>query len=288
MASDKVLAVSGLGIAYGRGPDTVSGFDLDILPGDRVGIIGESGSGKSTVALGMFGLLPPPGRITKGTVEVHGVDVATMTPRGRRQIHGRTIGLIYQDASTSLDPLKRVGSQVAEAIRAHQDVRGKALTRMVAAALEGVNLLERHARSYPHELSGGMRQRAAIAIALVNNPDLVIADEPTSALDVTTQATVLKLLDERVTTQGCALVLVTHDLGVVADHCDLTIVMHQGRAVERGDTDAVLTKPRHRYTQSLVDCYAALDDNDLERLPTDLLATAEDSAASDKEVGHAG
>ena len=266
-STDHVLTVADLCVAYGATQDTVSRFNLKVAPGERVGIIGESGSGKSTVALGIFGLLPEPGRVTAGTVHLNGVELTTMSPSARRRVHGKDIGLIYQDASTSLDPLKRIGNQLAEAVRAHRRVGRREMNGLVCGALESVGLLSRHARSYPHELSGGMRQRVAIAIALVNNPSVVIADEPTTALDVTTQANVLRLLDEQVLTQGCALILVTHDLGVVSDHCDTTVVMHVGQAVEFGFTKEVLTSPSHHYTQALVECHNALDDRELRRLP---------------------
>ena len=266
-STDHVLTVADLCVGYGSTQDTVSRFNLKVAPGERVGIIGESGSGKSTVALGIFGLLPEPGRVTAGTVHLSGVELTAMSPSARRRVHGKDIGLIYQDASTSIDPLKRIDTQLAEAVRAHRRVRPREMKGLVCGALESVGLLPRHAKSYPHELSGGMRQRVAIAIALVNNPSVVIADEPTTALDVTTQANVLRVLDERVLTQGCALVLVTHDLGVVSDHCDTTVVMHGGQAVESGCTKEVLSSPSHHYTQALVECHNALDDRALRRLP---------------------
>ena len=266
-STDHVLTVADLCVGYGATQDTVSRFNLTVAPGERVGIIGESGSGKSTVALGIFGLLPEPGRVTAGTVHLSGVELTTLSSSARRRVHGKGIGLIYQDASTSLDPLKRIGTQLTEAVRAHRRVGRREMNGLVCGALESVGLLSRHAKSYPHELSGGMRQRVAIAIALVNNPSVVIADEPTTALDVTTQANVLRVLDERVLTQGCALVLVTHDLGVVSDHCDTTVVMHAGQTVESGSTKEVLTSPSHRYTQALVECHNALDDRELRRLP---------------------
>jgi oligopeptide/dipeptide ABC transporter ATP-binding protein len=266
MAGDVALEVRGLSVGYG-GPDVVRSVDLVIHKGERVGLIGETGSGKSTLGLAILRLLASNGRITGGSVLLGGRDLVTLSPRELRRVRGREIALIYQDAAASLDPVKTIGAQLEEAACAHGGVDAKTARAGVLTALESVGIPTDRARSHPHELSGGMRQRVSIAMALVHQPTLVIADEPTTALDVTTQAQVLALLNERVTMTGAALMLITHDLGVVAGHCDTTVVLYGGRVVEHGPTDAVLSAPRHPYTEALVRSERALRDPGVDRLP---------------------
>ncbi|MEQ6898788.1 ABC transporter ATP-binding protein [Microbacterium sp. KR10-403] len=261
------LRLQDVSIGYSHFADAVSSISFTLERGRRVGIIGESGCGKSTLGLAIMGLLPWNGEVRAGNILIDGADMVTMRERERRRLRGNRVGLIYQDASSSLDPLKRVGTQIAEAITAHAP-KTKQINDRVAHALDDVGLAAANAQNYPHELSGGMRQRVAIAIALVNDPVLVIADEPTTALDVTTQAHVLDLLEARVTERDAALLLITHDLGVVADRCELTGVMYRGRLVEWGDTSRVLTDPEHPYTRALVECSHAVIDSDADRLPT--------------------
>jgi oligopeptide/dipeptide ABC transporter ATP-binding protein len=266
-ADSDALSVSRLRVGYANSPDVVADISLTVPRGSRLGITGESGCGKSTLGLALLRLLPVPGVIRSGTISIAGHAVTGMPERGLRAIRGRDASLIYQDASASLDPVKRIGAQLAEAISAHAKPRGD-YSSQVAAALESVNIGAERARSYPHELSGGMRQRVAIAMALMNRPALVIADEPTTALDVTTQASVLGLLDRRVDETGCALVLITHDLNVIADRCQVTAVMYAGKFVEIGPTAQVLGRPQHPYTRALVSCSRALATGTRRRLPT--------------------
>lgn len=234
-------------------------FSLD--RGDRLGLIGESGSGKSLTSLAIAGLLPtsltPLGQITLSGVDVVGADDKTLRP-----LRGPVVSIVFQEPLTALDPLMRIGKQLAEPLRRHRGLRGAALHAAIRAALEEVALpdIERMLRAYPHEISGGQRQRVAIAIALASQPALLIADEPTTALDVTVQAEVLRLLDRLVTERGMALLFISHDLAVVSSMVSEVIVLSAGEAVERGHITTVLTEPQHEYTARLVASARALDD----------------------------
>ncbi|MGI9437711.1 MAG: ABC transporter ATP-binding protein, partial [Geminicoccaceae bacterium] len=239
----------------------VGGVSFSIKPGECLGIIGESGSGKSVTALSLLGLIAsPPGVITGGSVSFRGEDTLGMKPEPLRKLRGGKVAYIFQDPLSTLHPLHRVGDQLVEAIRAHRSLSRQEAWQESVAMLERVRIpnAAARARSFPHELSGGMRQRVGIALALINQPDLVIADEPTTALDVTVQAEILALLDELRRERSLALIFITHDVGVVAQLCDRIAVMYAGRIVEMGPKDALLEAPRHPYTRRLIDCVPTL------------------------------
>ena len=248
----------------------VGGVSFSVAPGECLGIIGESGSGKSVTALSLLGLVAsPPGVITGGSVRVDGEDTLGMAAEALRELRGGKVAYIFQDPLSTLHPLHRIGDQLVEAIRAHRPVARQEAWRTSVAMLERVRIpnAAARARSFPHELSGGMRQRVGIALALINEPQLVIADEPTTALDVTVQAEILALLDELRRERGLALIFITHDVGVVAQLCDRIAVMYAGRIVETGPKDALLEAPRHPYTRRLIDCVPELGGG-RHRLPT--------------------
>jgi len=251
-AAEPVLSVRGLSVSYGDVP-VVRDVDLDVAPGERVAVVGQSGSGKSTVVAALLQLLPGAGRITAGTVRLRGEDLAAAGEARMRAVRGSRIGLVPQDPGTNLNPSMRVGDQVADALRA-EGLRGAAVQRRVVELLgeAGVPEPARRARQYPHEFSGGMRQRVLIAMALAREPELLLADEPTSALDVTVQRRILDPLVTLAERHGTAMVLVTHDLGLAADRADRVVVMLDGRVVEQGTPEQVLRAPRHEYTRRLV------------------------------------
>ncbi|WP_159797280.1 dipeptide ABC transporter ATP-binding protein [Puerhibacterium puerhi] len=277
-----LLAVRGLEISYGARP-VVHGVDLEVRRGERVAIVGQSGSGKSTLVAALLDLLPGAGRVTAGEVRLDG-ELLTGDGGARvRAARGRRIGLVPQDPATNLNPTMRIGEQVADALRA-DGVRGPALRRRVTELLAeaGIPDPERRARQYPHEFSGGMRQRVLIARALAREPELLVADEPTSALDVTVQRRILDHLQTLVEARGTALLLVTHDLGVAADRADRVVVMLEGRVVEQGAPEQVLRDPQHEYTRRLV---AAAPGLSVRRRPA---AAADRPAEEPAASAHAG
>ncbi|MFD6445334.1 dipeptide ABC transporter ATP-binding protein [Promicromonospora sp. NPDC060204] len=247
-----LLRVRGLDVAYGDTP-VVRGGDRDVARGERVAIVGQSGSGKSTVIAALLRLLPGAGRITGGTVELDGEDLAAAGEARMRAVRGGRIGLVPQDPGTNLNPAMRLGDQVADALRAG-GLRGPAVRQRVLELLDeaGVPEPERRAKQFPHEFSGGMRQRVLIAMALAREPELLLADEPTSALDVTVQRRILDHLVALAEAHGTAMILVTHDLGLAADRADRVIVMLDGQIVEQGTPEQVLRSPQHEYTRRLV------------------------------------
>ena len=254
-----LLSVSSLTVSSASSA-LVDGLSFAIEPGARLGLIGESGSGKSLTSLAVTGLLPP-SLVASGWVLLDGVEVIGAPDRDLRPLRGPSAAIVFQEPLTALDPLMRVGKQIAEPIRRHRGLRGAELDAAVTAALDEVALGDpRFARAFPHELSGGQRQRVAIALALASSPKLLIADEPTTALDVTVQAQVLDLLSSLVAARGMALLFISHDLAVVARMVDEAIVMQRGRAVERGPVLSLLRSPSHPYTQDLVRSARALDD----------------------------
>jgi peptide/nickel transport system permease protein len=263
-SDDALLALRGLETQFhvkSRVYRAVGGVDLQVRPGECLGIIGESGSGKSVTALSIMGLVAsPPGVITGGAVHYKGRDLIGAPYRDLRRLRGNEVAYIFQDPLATLHPLYSVGDQLAEAITCHHNV-GKAEARARAVELlKSVRIpnAEDRANSYPHELSGGMRQRVGIAMALANDPEVIIADEPTTALDVTVQAQILSLLDDLRRERGLAIVFITHDFGVVAQLCDRVAVMYAGRIVEEGPTDAILNAPAHPYTARLMACVPEL------------------------------
>ncbi len=250
---EQLLSVTDLQIAYGAEP-AVSGVSFTVGRGEVVAVVGESGSGKSTTAHAILGLLAGSGHVTGGTVEFEGEQIDSYSDRAWQRIRGARIGLVPQDPTTSLNPVTRIGDQVAEVLRIHglADRRKARLDAVEVLERAGIDRPEIRASQYPHELSGGMRQRVLIGIALVANPALVIADEPTSALDVTVQRRILDHLDERIAESGAAVLLITHDLGVAADRADRILVMQGGRIVESGRTADILDNPRDEYTKKLL------------------------------------
>ena len=237
----------------------VDGVDLDIQAGECLGVVGESGSGKSVTFMSVVGLVRPPGRVVEGAVLFDGTDLRSLPAGGMRAIRGRDIAITMQDALTALNPAFTVGTQIVEALRAHDRAFAgpagyrRARERAVEMLrLTGVPDPARRIEAYPHQLSGGMRQRAMIATALACRPRLLIADEPTTALDVTIQAQVLDLIQEMRTTLGMSVVLITHDLGIVAERCARVAVMYAGQVVETGPTADVIARPAHPYTRGLL------------------------------------
>lgn len=229
---------------------------LEIHQGEIVGVVGESGSGKSMTALSVLRILPPGARVVGGGIDFEGIDLATLKPGRMRSIRGRRIAMVFQDHMTTLDPVATIGAQIEEAFRIHHPraSRAQAHARMVET-LTRVGVLDAEERStqYPHQWSGGMRQRAVIAMALVNDPDLIIADEPTTALDVTIQAEILALLRGLRDSRGLSIMLITHDMGVIADMADRIVVMKEGKVVETSEAHALFASPEHPYTRKLLD-----------------------------------
>jgi peptide/nickel transport system ATP-binding protein len=241
-----LLSVTGLEVRFGDDP-ALRGVDLEVRAGQTVAIVGESGSGKSTTAAAILGLLPPGGRITAGRIEFDGVDLTAANRRQLRAIRGSGIGYVPQDPMTNLNPVWRIGFQVREALRANQ-INRQAMELLADAGLPEPGL---RARQYPHQLSGGMCQRALIAIGLAGRPRLLIADEPTSALDVTVQRRVLDHLQQLADELGTAVLLITHDLALAAERAERLIVMNQGQVVETGAAESLLHDPQHPYTRRL-------------------------------------
>ncbi|WP_312169977.1 ABC transporter ATP-binding protein [Microbacterium sp.] len=257
MSDAPLLSVEGLAVDFATMDGVVhavEGVDLEIAPGQTVAIVGESGSGKSTTAMAIIGLLAGGGRVAAGSIRLDGREIAHAPEHELRMIRGRDIGLVPQDPMSNLNPVAKIGTQVAETLLAHglanrQNVQQKVVEALTAAGLPDP---ERRAKQYPHEFSGGMRQRALIAIGLACKPRLLIADEPTSALDVTVQQTILDQIGAMTRELGTAVLLITHDLGLAAERAERVIVMHRGKVVEQGPAKQILEAPQHPYTQSLV------------------------------------
>ncbi|MGK7234878.1 dipeptide ABC transporter ATP-binding protein [Streptomyces hygroscopicus] len=272
-----LLDVSGLSVAFpDAGVEAVREVSWQVRPGETVGLVGESGSGKSATGLAVLGLHGPRARIT-GSIRLDGRELVGAGERTLRGMRGRRVSMVFQDALDALNPYRTVGAQIAEAYRLHHDVkRSEARTRAVELLQRvGIDRPERRAKEYPHQFSGGMRQRVMIAAALVNEPELVIADEPTTALDATVQAQVLELLAELQREMGMAVVLVTHDFGVVGQMCSRVVVMYRGRVVEQGPTERILTAAEHPYTRALVASVPRMDD-----IPGTRLATVPETVAA--------
>ena len=239
----------------------LDGIDLTIYENESLGIVGETGCGKSMTAFSMLRLVPHPGKITEGSIKFKGVELTTLTDEEMRGIRGRRISMIFQDPSTSLDPVFTVGSQLGEVISLHQNIYDdKVLRNKILDILKLVRIAapESVLKQYPHELSGGMKQRVMIALALSCNPYLLIADEPTTALDVTIQAQILNLLKEVVKVAGSSMMLITHNLGVVAETCDRICIMYAGRIVEVAETFELFGAPLHPYTRGLLTAFPKL------------------------------
>jgi oligopeptide/dipeptide ABC transporter ATP-binding protein len=259
-STDLALSVRNLSTVYDSSDGTVQAVrdvSFDLRRTERLGIVGESGSGKSALALSILGLIDPPGRVLGGEILLAGRDISKLSDRRLSAIRGKEIAIVLQDPSTALDPVKTIGSQIVEALAVHQPgLRRAAARRRAAELLRQVDIAqgERRLDDYPHQYSGGMRQRVAIAIAIANNPSVLIADEPTTALDVTTQSQVLALLDRLVEEQRTAVILITHNLGIVSDFCDSVAVMYAGRLVESAGVDHIFSSPTHPYSEALLRC----------------------------------
>lgn len=248
------LQIDDLSIQYGDAPPSVSHVDLRLDEGEILGIIGESGCGKSSIGLAMLGLLPSSAGVTASTFEIAGHDFTEQTEETMRRIRGNSVSMIFQEPMNALNPLIRVGAQIEEVLLIHHPM---ARTEATARALEMLRLVhvpepELRMKQFPHQLSGGLRQRIVIAIAMAAEPRVLVADEPTTALDVTVQAQVLALLTELRDRTGTGIVLISHDLGVIANTCDRVVVMYAGEVIEEGTPDQVLDAPQHPYTQGLL------------------------------------
>ncbi|RMC34728.1 ABC transporter ATP-binding protein [Paracoccus alkanivorans] len=251
---DPVLSVRDLQIGIGNKLKIVHGVSFDILPGETYGLVGESGSGKSVTGLSIMGLLKRPLNVTGGALHFLGHDLRRIRPRDHRRLRGDRMAMVFQEPMTALNPLAPIGRQIAEMFVIHRGMDWSEAKAKAVEALESVRVPspEERARAYPHQLSGGMRQRVMVAMALACRPDLLIADEPTTALDVTVQAGVLELIADLCTAEGTAVLLISHDLGVIANMCQRVGVMDRGRLVEEQDTKALFENPMHPYTRGLL------------------------------------
>ena len=257
----------------------LGGVSIHLKEGEVLGIVGESGSGKSVTAYSLMGLTAYPGRLIGGTLDFNGHHINDMSEKEMRRIRGNEVSIIFQDPMTSLNPVYTIGNQIREVILLHTGKSKKEANERAKELLTlvGINEPEKRLKQYPHELSGGMRQRAVIAIALACRPKVLIADEPTTALDVTIQAQILELMQELRKKLGMAIIMITHDLGIVARMCEKIAVMYAGKIVEYGTTDEIFYEPKHEYTKGLLRSIPRLDSRDHERLvpiegtPVDML-----------------
>ena len=230
---------------------------LEVKEGEILGIVGESGCGKSMTALSIMGLVPdPPGKVTSGSIKLEGREMVGLDNDALRQIRGKDIGMIFQEPMTSLNPVFTVGEQIAETVRLHENTSQQAAMARAIEMLKAVEIPEAEirAKAYPHQLSGGMRQRVMIAMALACKPRILIADEPTTALDTTVQAQIFDLLQDLQEETGTAIIMITHDMGAIAEMADTVAVMYAGKIVEKGTVNTVLSKPEHPYTKGLITC----------------------------------
>lgn len=248
-----LLNIRNLRVRFGNFP-AVDGVDLTVDAGELLGIVGESGSGKSVGMLAVMGLIDAPGVVTADQMAFNGHDLLKLSPRERRALIGRDVAMVFQDALTSLNPSYTVGAQIAEVLKTHLGLRGSAAKQRVVELLEQVEIPDaaNRANAYPHQLSGGMNQRVMIAMAIACSPKLLIADEPTTALDVTIQAQIMALLLKLQREQGMGLIMITHDLAVVAEMAQRVAVMYAGQVVETGPVPALFDAPRHPYTNALL------------------------------------
>ncbi len=240
----------------------LDGVSIDIAPGEILGMVGESGAGKSLTGAAIIGLLEPPGRIASGSIWLEDRRIDNLPPEEMRKIRGRRIGAIFQDPLTSLNPLYSIGRQLIETITTHLDVDEKEARRRAIELLKdtGIPAAEERLDHYPHQFSGGMRQRVVIALALAAEPQLIVADEPTTALDVSIQAQIIALLKRVCRERGAAVLLIKHDMGVIAETCDRVAVMYAGRIAEIGPVQDIIHQPSHPYTAGLMACIPGLDD----------------------------
>jgi oligopeptide/dipeptide ABC transporter ATP-binding protein len=271
MSPPPTLAVSDLRTRFGgssAGTTVVDGVTFTLQPGRTTALVGESGCGKSVTALSLMRLIEPPGHIVSGSVTLDGRDLLTLDEREMEQVRGARMGMVFQDPLTSLNPALSIGGQIVETLQAHQPMSRAQAERKAIELLARVGVAdpEHRIHDFPHRFSGGMRQRVLIAAAISCSPSVIIADEPTTALDVTVQAKILRLLHDLQRDMGAALLLITHDLGVVAAMADEVLVMYAGRIVERADVDTLFHNPRHPYTKALLACVAGIEDDRRMRL----------------------
>ena len=263
----------------GRKLNAIRKCSLDLYEGETLAIVGESGSGKSVTAYSIMGLTAYPGKLIGGTIYFNGHQIEKMSEKEMRKIRGNEVSIIFQDPMTSLNPVYTIGNQITEVIRLHTGKSKKEAYDRAKELLElvGINEPAKRLKQYPHELSGGMRQRVMIAIALACEPKLLIADEPTTALDVTIQAQILELMQELRQKLGMSIIMITHDLGVVASMCERIAVMYAGHIVEYGTADEIFYEPKHEYTKGLINSIPKLSAQEIERIvpiegqPVDLL-----------------
>ena len=260
-----LLEVQNLSVSFKtrRGELTaVDDLSLSINKGEILGLVGESGAGKSMTGSAIIGLIDPPGRISAGAIYLHGQRVDHAAAR----LRGKSVGMIFQDPLTSLNPLRSIGSQIVETILTHLPLSSAQAIELAHSTLKEVGIDPDRFNSYPHMFSGGMRQRVVIALAIVTNPELIIADEPTTALDVSVQAQILELLQRLCRSRGSAVLLITHDMGVIAEVTDRVAVLYAGRLMEIGPTKSVLTEPQHPYTQGLMASTPSVDPGMLDKM----------------------
>jgi oligopeptide/dipeptide ABC transporter ATP-binding protein len=270
--TEPLLSVSGLETSFFTKAGTlkaVDGVTYDVHRGETVGIVGESGCGKSVTSFSILGLLSHPGRVTGGSIKFDGKDLLALPPDEMRKVRGKSIAMIFQEPMTALNPVLTVGYQICEQIQAHEHVSDQAANKRAVdlLALVGIPSPKRRVDDYPHQLSGGMRQRAMIAMALSCNPSLLIADEPTTALDVTIQAQILDLLQRLQSEFNMSMQFITHDLGVISEVADRVIVMYAGKVVEEAKADDLFSAPKHPYTVGLLESIPRID-RTVARLPT--------------------
>jgi peptide/nickel transport system ATP-binding protein len=264
--STPLLEVKNLRVEFPTRRGTLLALDdvsFDIAPGEILGVVGESGAGKSLTGAAIIGLLEPPGRIAGGEIRLEGARIDNLPYEKMRAIRGRQIGAIFQDPLTSLNPLYTIGRQLVETIQTHLPVSGEEARKRAVRLLQetGIPAAEQRIDQYPHQFSGGMRQRVVIALALAAEPKLIVADEPTTALDVSIQAQIISLLKRLCKDHGAAVMLVTHDMGVIAETCDRVAVLYAGRVAEIGPVGDVIHRPSHPYTTGLMGSIPSMDDN---------------------------
>lgn len=263
MSEDKLLQINDLSVEYHAGNQivrAVSNLSMEVGLGETLGFVGETGAGKTTTALSILRILPdPPSKITGGEIFFNGTDLLKKTPDEMRRVRGKEIAMIFQDPMTSLDPVITVNKQIQEMISLHEKITPKEAADKAEAMLEVVGIKKERANDFPHQFSGGMKQRVVIAIALACNPKLLIADEPTTALDVTIQAQVLELMKELKSKYKMSMIMITHDLGIVAEICDKVAIMYAGNIVEYGTVEQIYENHKHPYTTALFNSIPSID-----------------------------